>query len=168
MQRIPEDYIRETIALAEDALDQGEFPIAALLVLDDAIIARASTSEKRDGRFLVHAELKTLLHADNLKLSFAERRRAILFTNLEPCLMCMGAAMSFFLGKIHYSLESPGDGATGLIQNWERQEADFSSYQVPAIEGGLLRSDSIRLFEKFVANQPPSPMRDWAETLTNL
>ena len=113
MPNTPEDFMRETLALAEAALDLGELPIAAQLVLDDIIFAKASTSEKRDGRFLVHAELKTLLSADNLKLSFEERRRAILFTNLEPCLMCMGAAMSFFLGKICYSLKSPCDGAVG-------------------------------------------------------
>jgi len=160
--------MRETIALAETALDLGELPIAAILVLDDVVIAKGRTSEKRDSRFLVHAELKTLQRADILKLSFDERRRTILFTNLEPCLMCMGAAMSFFLGKIYYSLESPGDGAVGLVQDWQRREANFTNYQVPAIEGGLLRSDSIRLFEVYVANQPPGPIRDWAETLIPL
>jgi len=30
--------------------------------------------------------------------------------------MCMGAAMSFFLGEIVYGLESPADGGVGLVR----------------------------------------------------
>jgi hypothetical protein len=34
--------------------------------------------------------------------------------------------------------------------------------------GGLLREESIRLFEAYVARREPGPMREWAETLTRL
>lgn len=30
-----------------------------------------------------------------------------LFTNLEPYMMCMGAAIASFIGKIYYSLDAP-------------------------------------------------------------
>jgi tRNA(adenine34) deaminase len=91
--RTSETFMKETLAIAEDGLAFGEFPIAAILVLGDEIVARASTAEECEGRTFVHAEY------------------AVLYTNLEPCLMCMGAAMSFFLGEIYYGLESPGAGA---------------------------------------------------------
>jgi hypothetical protein len=32
----------------------------------------------------------------------------------------------------------------------------------------LLREESLRLFEVYVARREPGPMRDWAETLTRL
>jgi tRNA(adenine34) deaminase len=164
----PEHYMRQVLALAAEALDQGEFPIAAIVVLDGEIIAQATTSEQREKRFLGHAELVALEEADKQQLSFAERSRARLFTNLEPCLMCMGAAMSFFLGGIVYGLESPGDGAVDLVRGWVRKEEDMPGYQIPRIKGGLLREESIRLFEAYVARREPGPMRDWAETLTRL
>jgi tRNA(adenine34) deaminase len=82
--------------------------------------------------------------------------------------MCMGAAMSFYLGELYYALESPGDGAVSLVQAWDRKEEDFPGYQLPRITGGLLRTESIRLFERYVAASPPGPMQDWAETLTRL
>jgi tRNA(adenine34) deaminase len=164
----PEHYMRQVLALAAEALDQGEFPIAAIVVLDGEIIAQATTSEQREKRFLGHAELVALEEADKQQLSFAERSRARLFTNLEPCLMCMGAAMSFFLGGIVYGLESPGDGAVDLVRGWVRKEEDIPGYQIPRIKGGLLREESIRLFEAYVARREPGPMRDWAETLTRL
>jgi tRNA(adenine34) deaminase len=166
--RTPETYMRQALALAEEALDQGEFPIAAIFVLDDEILARATASEQREKRFLGHAELVALEEADKQQLSFAERGRAQLYTTLEPCLMCMGAAMSFFLGEIVYALESPGDGAMELVRGWVRKEEDIPGYQIPKITGGLLREESLRLFEVYVARREPGPMRDWAETLTRL
>ena len=89
--------MRQALILAEEALGFGEFPIGSVLVLKNRIIARGMTSEQREDRFLVHAELVALEKADKLGLSLDERRATKLFTNLEPCLMCMGAAMSFFL-----------------------------------------------------------------------
>lgn len=72
-----------------------------------------------------HAELVALEEADRQRLSFEQRTRAMLVSNREPCLMCMGAAMSFFLGEIIYGLESSTDGAVALVRAWDRQEEDF-------------------------------------------
>jgi tRNA(adenine34) deaminase len=163
-----ERYMRQTLSLAAQALGLGELPIAAIVVLDGRIIGQATASEQSERRFLGHAELVALEQADRLHLSYAERGRGRLFTNLEPCLMCMGAAMSFFLGELYYALESPGDGAVGLVKGWVRKEEDIPGYRVPLIRGGLLRADSIRLFEQYVNLHEPSPMRAWAQTLAEL
>lgn len=164
----PGRYMKQTLALAAEALEQGEFPIAVMVVLGDEIIASAAASEQREKRFLGHAELVALEEADRLGLSYAEQRAASLFTGLEPCLMCRGAAMSFFLGEIYYGLESPGDGAVSLVRAWVRKEEDIPGYQLPTITGGLLRAESITLFKAYMARREPGPMRDWAESLARL
>ena len=163
-----ERFMAQALALAGEALELGEFPIAALVVVDGDVVASATASEQREKRYLCHAELLALEQADRLGLSLEQRRRAQLFTNLEPCLMCMGAAMSFFLGQIHYALESPGDGAVELVRTWQRSEADFPGYMVPTVHRGLLREESIRLFQEYVSRREPGPMRDWAQTLAAL
>lgn len=163
-----EHYMRHTLSLAGEALELGELPIAAIVVLGDRVIGSATTAEQREQRLLVHAELAALEEADRLGLSLAERRGARLFTNLEPCLMCLGAAMSFFLGRIHYALESPADGAVDLVRAWVRAEGEMPQYRLPEVTGGLLREESIRLFEEYVLLQRPGPMRDWACTLAQL
>jgi tRNA(adenine34) deaminase len=163
-----EHHMRQALTLAAEALEMGEFPIGAVVVLNGSVIARGTTTEQREKRFLGHAELVALEEADRLGLSFRERRAAKLFTNLEPCLMCMGAAISFFLGEICFGLESPADGAVHLVRGWVRQEDDMPGYQLPQITGGLLREESIELFEKYVSLHGPGPMREWAETLTRL
>lgn len=160
--------MRQVLDLAAEALEAGELPIAAMVFLDGQSIARAYTSEKRENRFLGHAELVALEIADRQNLSYAQRGRAKLFTNLEPCMMCMGAAMSFFIGEVVYSLESPGDGAVDLVRSWVRKEEDFPGYQVPEISAGVLRGKSLDLFELYVNRQEPGPMRAWAESLVNL
>jgi tRNA(adenine34) deaminase len=168
MANTHEYFMQETLNLAADAIKFGEFPIAAIIVVHDKIVAKATTMEQREKRFLIHAELLALEEADKLRLSWEERQNARLFTNLEPCLMCVGAAMSFFLGEIYYSLESPADGAVNLVKTWDRKSGDMPGYIVPKIVGGILRAKSIELFKKYISSCPPGPMRDWAQTLTKL
>ena len=169
MNHDPETYMRQALALAETALERGELPIAALVVLEGRVIAAAHTAERREGRLLVHAELLALEQADRLKPFPGRRREAALYTNLEPCLMCLGAAMSFQLGAIYYALESPSDGAAALAQGWQRDEEAFPGYQVPVLTGGLLRQDSLCLFQQWVERNPPGgPLWEWARSLADL
>lgn len=161
-------HMQQVLALAGLALEQGELPIAAMVVLGDEVISQATTSEVREKRFLGHAELVALEIADRQRLSYDQRVSAKLYTNLEPCMMCMGAAMSFFLGEVVYSLESPGDGAVEVVKSWIRKEEDIPGYRVPKITGGILREESIGLFDEYTVRHDAGPMRDWAETLTNL
>jgi tRNA(adenine34) deaminase len=169
MTHTHEHYMCRALALAETAMERGEMPIAALIVLDGRVIASAHTAERREGRLLVHAELMALEQADRLRPFPGKRREAVLYTNLEPCLMCLGAAMSFRLGAIYYALESPSDGAVALVQGWQRDEALFPGYQVPAIKGGLLREGSIRLFRQWIERNPPGgPVWAWVKSLADL
>jgi tRNA(adenine34) deaminase len=166
--------MRQTLALAEQAIEHGELPIAAQVVLDGAVehgavLAQAHTAEMAEGRLLVHAELLALEQADRLRPFPGRRRDAVLYTNLEPCLMCLGAAMSFMLGSIVYALESPSDGAVSLVRGWQRDEASFAGYQVPEIHGGLLRQESIALFKTWCDVHPPEgPVWEWAKSLADV
>ena len=85
--KITDHYMRQALNQAEQALELGEFPIAAIVVLDDKIIAQATASEHRERRFLGHAELVALEKADRQRLSLDQRRAAKLFTNLELCMI---------------------------------------------------------------------------------
>lgn len=157
--------MQQTLQLAESALKQGELPIAAIVVLHDEIIAQATTGEKQQKRFLAHAEMQALDMADRLHPFPGKRRDVTLYTNLEPCMMCMGAAMSFFLGEIVYGVESKSDGAVALAQSWQRDESLFPGYQVPRVIGGVLRGENGRLFQKYTQLHPPGPMVDWAKSI---
>lgn len=164
----PADYMREALHTAREGMEQGELPIGAVLVLNGEIIARAHTAENTVGGLLVHAELRTLMQVDGVKPFPGKRRDTVLFTTLEPCLMCLGAAMSFMVGTIYFALESPGDGAIPLIGNWQRDQTAMPTYKLPAIHGGLLRVESQTLFAEYVRRHPSGAMSEWAQTLVML
>ncbi len=161
-------FMRKALEVARAGLEQGELPIGAVIVQGNQIIASAHTQEKQQGRLLVHAELLALEAADSIKPFPGRRRDAQMFVTGEPCLMCLGAAMSFFLGEIYFGHEIPSDGAVSLVQQWKREEKDFPNYQVPRIEGGLLREESIALFQNYVVQHSSGAMWEWAKTIAGL
>lgn len=156
------DRMNITLDLAEEALAGGEMPISACVFFGDKVIAKAYTSEKTDGRLLVHAELKALIEADTLKYGIGDRKKLRLYTTLEPCLMCYGAAMSFYLGEIYYSLKAPEDGALRLI-NFENFDSDYLQFQKPAISGGYCIERSRALFEKYKSIIREGYLKDFAD-----
>jgi tRNA(adenine34) deaminase len=161
-------FMREALAVAREGLESGELPIGAVVVLDGQILAAAHTRERAEGRLLVHADLLALQAADQLRPFPGRRRDTKLYVNLEPCLMCLGAAMSFFLGEVYYGLQSPGDGAAALVQQWQKKDEDFPGYRVPRLQGGLRREEALALFEEYVARHSSGAMWEWAKTLVAL
>src|SRR5258706_4296342 len=105
-----ETFMSLTLQLARKSLVAGELPIGAIVASESAVIAEAYCSDKRR-RMLEHPELLALIAADMKAPSVKDRRRLTLYTNLEPCMMCLGAAMSFCIGRIVYGVGAPADGA---------------------------------------------------------
>src|SRR5947208_1123144 len=137
-------FMREALRVAAQGLECGELPIGAVVALGNDILAAAHTAERAEQRRLVHAELRALDIADRLRPFPGKRADIRLFTTLEPCLMCLGAAMSFGVGEIHYALESPADGGIEIARQWRRDEAAMPTYRLPRIvqHDGALRQES--------------------------
>ncbi len=168
MQNEHEHFMREALSVARQGMDLGELPIGAVIVLNSQIIASAYTQEVTQGRLLVHADLLALEAADRLSPFPGKRRDAILYVTGEPCLMCLGAAMSFCIGEIVYGHEMPSDGAVSLVQGWQRPEEDFPNYRLPRITSGVLRQEGIDLFKEYVARHSTGAMWEWAKTVAAL
>jgi tRNA(adenine34) deaminase len=160
----PDELVGEALAVAAEGLAAGEHPIGAVVVLGEEIVGRAHTSEKTLGRRLVHADLLAMIDADH-KLGWARRSHPLqLAVSLEPCLMCLGAAMALGVREIYYALESPADGATAIAANRRRGE-EPTWFAAPPMIGGIRREESRDLYRRWFATAPPGPMRDWAQTL---
>ncbi len=150
-----------TIKLAGEAMENGELPISAIIFLDDEIVTTAYTTDKKDKSYIMHAEIKALQQADKMGFTFKEQNKMQLFTTLEPCLMCMGASMSFYIGEIFYSLEAPNDGAVELVKNWNRDKTHLQAYNVPKINKGLMREKVKKMFKDYSDNNS-GKMSEWA------
>ncbi|WP_433307227.1 nucleoside deaminase [Actinoplanes sp. CA-030573] len=160
----PDDLVRAAIAVAEDGMARGEMPIGAVVAMGDEIIASAHTRDVGLGRRLVHADLLAMTAADE-RLGWGARPHPLrLAVNLEPCLMCLGAAMALKVSEVYFGLESPADGGTALVEDWPVSE-DLPWYAPPAMTGGIRRDEVRDQFRRFCDRAPESGFRRWARTL---
>lgn len=144
-------------------LENGELPIGAVLVLDEEIVGRAFWQS--EGGLLSHPELVVLLQADRSDGVTGRRRDLSLYTTLEPCLLCMAAAMFALCGRIVYALESPTDGGAGVRDVWDPAAGSNSPYRFPDVVGGVGRAESVDLVREFVRRSPDTTFASWARTL---
>jgi tRNA(adenine34) deaminase len=152
-------FMAAAVAEAEQSLDANEFPVGAVVVLGDEILVRAHWTGGARRRLLDHAEILALMEAERSgKISRRRQRRAAtLYTTLEPCVLCMAAAMSFLLGRIVFGLEAPVDGGTNLPDVWQPANGhprDGMPYTIPAVVGGVGREASAALIAEWVRRNP--------------
>jgi tRNA(adenine34) deaminase len=160
----PDDMVAAALTVAEAGLAAGEQPIGAVVVLGDEIVGRAFTQEHTRGRRLVHADLLAMIEADEV-LGLGPRSHPLrLAVSLEPCVMCLGAAMALGVREVYYALESPSDGGAEIAARW-RPSPDMAWFDAPVMTGGIRREESRELFRQYCASAPDSGMRRWAETL---
>jgi tRNA(adenine34) deaminase len=164
-----ERFMREALSVAQTALQAGELPIGAVVVVDDEIIAAEHTQERKSRRLLVHADLLALEAAD--RLISGRRHRAALYVNLEPCLMRLGAAFAAKVGTVVYGLESPSDGGGVAFQRWDGdRDADrMPGYVLPRLCGGVLREEAALMFQEYASiAEEGSWAAAWAQHLAGL
>ena len=134
--------MREALLEADAAGQAGELPIGAVLVLDDEIIARGRAHHNERKSQISHAELNTLL-AGGEKL-WTDYKRAILFTSVEPCPMCLGAVVMADVPHIIYALND------AIVHSKLSVETNpYIHRHVKSYYGGVLEEESARIFGKY-------------------
>lgn len=103
--------MNRAVEQARLALDAGDYPIGAVLVIDDEIIhARNERNTCNDKNS--HAEINAIQMAGD-KWRAKEK---VLFVTLEPCGMCARALMKFGISRMYYILDDPVNGASKEMQ----------------------------------------------------
>ncbi|HEX4214680.1 MAG TPA: deaminase [Candidatus Dormibacteraeota bacterium] len=162
----PDQLVLAAIRVAEEGLEAGELPIGAVVALGDDIVASAFTQERRQGRRLVHADLLAMEQADRA-LGRGRRGGLRLAVNLEPCLMCIGAAMSLGVEEVLFALEAPADGAAAIAAAWG-PASPSTWYRPPTLTGGIRHRESRELFRRYAAGAGESALRAFAAELAAL
>lgn len=96
------------LALAWEAYRAGTVPVGAVVLDPDGrIVARGRNRIFEVGSRLEHAEV------DALRALGVDRRyeEHVVFSLLEPCLLCVGAALMTTVGSIVYATPDPYGGA---------------------------------------------------------
>ncbi len=83
-------YMKQALAEAQVAFDEGEIPVGAVVVCRDRIIARAHNLTERLTDVTAHAEMQAITSAAEY-LGGKYLTDCTLYVTVEPCIMCAGA-----------------------------------------------------------------------------
>ena len=146
-----ERLVREAIDAAREGMNHGEVPIGAVLARGDGtIIARGYNELNRTGDKTAHAEMVAFKHAQG-KIP-PDARDLILVSSLEPCVMCLGAAMEAAVDTIVYALKAPADSGTRRVT-----PPESPGTTMPRIVGGILAQECRALFEEWLSKPGNNP-----------
>jgi tRNA(adenine34) deaminase len=110
-------WMTEAIALAAAAGEQGEVPVAALVVSpDNQLIATGVNRRERDQDPTAHAEVLAL-RAAGRTLGNWNLTGYSLYVTLEPCPMCAGAIVLSRVKLLVYGADDPKTGAVRSVIN---------------------------------------------------
>src|SRR5688572_22760813 len=99
--------MEEALALARAAAGLGEVPIGAVVASSrGAVIGRAHNRTLLDCDPTAHAEVLALREAARA-VGNHRLEGAILVSTLEPCLMCVGAAVHARVARLAYAADDP-------------------------------------------------------------
>ena len=144
-----EQYMRDALALAQQAAAAGEVPVGAVVVKDNEIIGRGYNQpiSRRDPS--AHAEVMALRdaaqHLGNYRLAGCE-----LFVTLEPCCMCVGAIMHARIARVVFGAADPKTGACGSVINLF---AETRLNHHAEVSGGLMAGEASLLLKEFIARR---------------
>ncbi len=114
--RAPSDPEAMAAALDEaaQALAEGEVPVGAVVLWRGEVVARDHNRREARADPLAHAEILVLGEAAR-RLGRWRLDEATLVVTLEPCLMCMGAALQARVPRLVYGAADPRAGAAGSL-----------------------------------------------------
>jgi tRNA(adenine34) deaminase len=106
--------MEEALGEAAAAEARGEVPVGAVVVLGRRELARAGNLTLAERDPTAHAEVVALRAA----AAVAGNHRlvgATLYVTVEPCVMCMGAALQARIARLVYGCADPKGGAAGSL-----------------------------------------------------
>ena len=156
------------LEIAEAGMGTGELPIGAAVFVGDDLIAAEHTQDKTLARRVVHADLLAIIAADE---ALGWRRRSgpvSLAITLEPCVMCIGAAMVLGVSGVYYALDSLADGGAHIAEGWTPHPT-MQWFAGPHIHRGAMKQQARDQLERYVrVSDDHRGFRVWAESVLAL
>lgn len=147
-----EYYMQACLALAEEALESGNPPVGAILVVDEKIIAQGIESVKPSGDVTNHAEIVVIRNA--IEAGYVgPLSQATMYSTHEPCIMCSYVIRHHKIPKIVFGLSVNNIGGvtsefnileTSKIPNWSVK---------PEILEGICKAECEKITQRFISNK---------------
>ena len=132
---------RSACELAWEAFGAGTIPVGAVVTAADGVILSRGRNRINDqaapagqifGSRVAHAEINALV-----QLGMSRRYHdCTLWTTLEPCAQCVGAAWISTIGTVRFAAQDLYGGAAGMIERHVAESDRSRSFPMP-VEGPL-------------------------------
>jgi len=143
-------FMKEALREARRALEAGQFPVGCVVVHRDEIVVTGSRSHssQNDRNELDHAEMTALRRLTRLDKNI-DRNDVVVFSTLEPCLMCYGALIVNGIRNIVYAYEDVMGGGTDVALG--QLKPFYQGIQINLVSG-VLRDESVELLRCFFSD----------------
>ena len=141
--------MRRALLAAEGAAQKGEVPVGAVVARGAKILAVAANERETAKDPTAHAEVLAIRRAA-ANLGGWRLTGCTLYSTLEPCPMCAGAAHAARMGRLVYAASDPKAGYAGTLHNIP---ADGRLNHTITVEKGLLEDEAADLLHSFFENR---------------
>jgi tRNA(adenine34) deaminase len=141
--------MRRALLAAASAAEKGEVPVGAVVAREGEILSVAANERETNKDPTAHAELLAIRRAATA-LGGWRLTGCTLYSTLEPCPMCAGAAHAARIDRLVYATRDPKAGYAGTLHN---TPADERLNHVIPVEEGLLEAEAAELLRDFFKNR---------------
>ena len=135
--------MREALKEAQAALDRGDCPIGCVIVHDGRIVARGSNHEFSACSKFEHAETRAMRSA--AQYLYQHSNECILYTTVEPCVMCLGTMVMANIRHVVYGAADAGAGGSEMFNKVDYVRRSIRGCYI----GGILVDECERLRAAF-------------------
>jgi tRNA(adenine34) deaminase len=146
-------FMRRALLAAEDAAERGEVPVGAVVAKGEEVLAVAANERETTNDPTAHAELLAIRKAA-VALGGWRLTGCTLYSTLEPCPMCAGAAHAARIGRLVYATPDLKAGYAGTLYNIP---ADSRLNHTITVETGVLEAEAAELLQDFFKNRRRNP-----------
>lgn len=139
-----EKWMREALKEAESSFSNEEVPVGAIVVKDNKIIGRGWNRKEALKDPTAHAEVIAITAAAN-SVGDWRLEGCILYSTLEPCLMCAGAIIQARVSKLVFGAKDSKFGVFGSVIDIRDKKWNWKFEVV----SGVLKEESAALLKKF-------------------
>lgn len=132
-------FMKKALQEAEMALEKGEVPVGAVIVIDNRVIARGHNLTETLNDVTAHAEMQAITAAANF-LGGKYLKRCTLYVTLEPCQMCAGALYWSQISNIVYGARDEDRGCINL---------NTKLHPKTVMKGGIMAAEAADLLKRF-------------------
>lgn len=142
-------FMQQAYELAKQAEAEGEVPVAAVIVIDNKIVAHGFNACIQESDPTAHAEIVALRKAGKLLKNY-RLINASLYVTLEPCLMCAAAMLHARIKELIFAAYDPKAGAVSSV--YETFNHPSLNHQI-SWKGGVLEAPCNELLKSFFAKR---------------